>query len=201
LTAKIGGTNKPGTNFIKVAKRVHEKGYTQKQIMFTAPVQDPYRTKWSKHIKPLKQRPYYKMPQLYQQADVYLNVPQEEVLPNSVFEAFMTGLPTVVKIPEHTIGRTQTLHVTYISDMKKDFGISVEAFDEVWKEKYETGDHYIKGTTIEEVADWIIYLYENRDECKKYGRRAYEWTTKLNYTWKDKAKLLLRLVEEAKQVA
>lgn len=191
LTAKIGGTNKPGTNFIKVAENVHKKGY--KQIVFESPVQDPYRTKWSKHINPLKHRPYYKMPALYHQADVYLNVPQEEVLPNSIYEAFMSGLPTVVKTPDHTIGRTQTVPTKYINDMKKDFGTPIDEFDEYWREFYETGDHYLRGETLDQVADWIIYLYENRDERKKYGERAQEWTTRLSWTWKAKCELLINL--------
>jgi len=179
LTAKIGGTAKPGTNFIKVAEKVHEKGY--RQIRFMAPVQDIYRTRWSNHIRPLKSRPYYKMPQLYQEADVYLNVPKEEVLPNSVFESFMTGLPTVVGTFTHSIGRIQTIPTSKLEEMKRDFGLSIDVFHEKWSRFYDRGDHYLKGSTIDEVADIIIRLYEDQVERFRYGIRASLWAKTLSW--------------------
>jgi len=197
LTAKIGGTAKPGTNFIKVAEKVHEKGY--KQIRFMAPVQDIYRTKWSNHIRPLKSRPYYKMPQLYREADVYLNVPKEEVLPNSIFESFMTGLPTVVGTFTHSIGRIQTVPTSRLEEMKRDFGLSIDEFHEKWSRHYDKGDHYLKGSTIDEVANKIIHLYENPSERFKYGMRALLWAETLNWTWKMKAELILKLAEMQKR--
>jgi len=191
LTAKIGGTAKPGTNFIKVAEKVHGKGY--RQIRFMAPVQNIRMAKWSSHIRPLKSRPYYKMPQLYREADVYLNVPKEEVLPNSVFESFMTGLPTVVGTFTHSIGRIQTIPTSKLEEMKQDFGLPIEEFHEKWSRFYDRGDHYLKGSTIDEVADLIIRLYENPSERFKYGMRARLWAETFSWTWKMKAELILKL--------
>lgn len=194
LTPKIGGPAKPGINIAMVANKVHEKGY--KNIKFIAPVQNPEAYAPSQDITPIEPRPYYKMVELYQKADIVLNIPMEEVLPNSVFEAFMCAKPLIITKETVCIGDIQTVATSHLEKMKKDFGMNIEDFNKKWSRKYWTGTHFLAAEKLKEIPDLIIELYENPDLRRKIGREGREWSLKLNYTWKDKCKILLDLAKK-----
>jgi len=83
--------------------------------------------------------------------------------------------------------------------MRRDFGTSVDYFDEKWKPHYNAGagEHYLQGETIQAVAEALVSLYENPDLRKKLGDKARQWALKLNWTFRDKCQLLLKLAERA----
>jgi len=193
LMGKVGGVGKLGYDILKVGSRLKQAGYLDR-IQLIGPVQLGYIP--SRVWIPIESRPLYKMPQLYQSVDVFLNVPEYEVLPNTIFEAFLTGLPVVVS-KGTSIGRIQTVPTKHLDKMRKDFGTSVDYFDDTWASYYEEGDHYLQGETVDEVTNHLITLYENPDLREKIGRKGREWALKLNWTWKDKCKLLLDLATKA----
>jgi len=192
---KLGGVGKAGYDVAKVAAAVKNKGYSDR-IRLVAPIQTQYIA--SPDWIPIEPLPFYKMPQQYQQADIYLNVPEEEVLPNTIFEAFLTGLPVVVS-GGTSIARLQTVPAKYLGKMRADFGTSVDYFDEEWKPHYDEGEseHYLQGEDMEDVAKQIILLYENPDLREKLGAASREWALKLDWSFHDKCKLLMKLAREA----
>ena len=196
LAPKIGGPMKSGYSFANVAHHVHKRGY--KNIRFIAPVQYYQAYVQSQDIIPLESMPYYKMPRLYQEADLVLNIPPQEVLPNSAFEAFLCAKPyIVVKNPKVTcIANIQTVATRYLKQMKSDFGASVNSFHETWKDKYWSGNHFLWANAIDKIPDLIIKLYEHPDLREKTGARAREWASKINWTWKDKCHHILELARK-----
>jgi len=193
LAPKIGGPMKSGYMFANVAHQVHVKGY--KNIKFIAPVQYYDSYVQSQDIMPLEPKPYYKMSRLYNSADLILNIPPQEVLPNSAFEAFLCGKPYLtINNPQSTgIGNIQTVAIRYLEQMRNDFGISVDTFHEIWKDKYWTGDHFMWVKSAEEIVTKVIELYEHPDLREKVCAKAREWALKFNWSWKDKCRLILEL--------
>lgn len=196
LAPKIGAPAKTGASFANVAHIVHNKGY--RNIRFVAPVQNVTHYLVSRDIIPIEPVLFYKMPKLYQMCDVVLNIPPEEVLPNSAFEAFLSAKPFIVLNDglSTCIGDIQTVATQYIDKMKTDFGTSVESFHDKWADKFWTGDHFLAGKSYTEVAEIIIDLYEHPDLKEKVGAKAREWSLSLNWTWEDKCKLILDLCRE-----
>lgn len=195
LTPKIGGPAKPGLNIANVAHSVHTKGY--KNIKFIGPVQNPGAYAVSQDVIPIEPRPIYKMPEIYRNVDVVVNIPPEEVLPNSVFEAFLCAKPLVINKETVCIGDIQTVATRHLTKMKKDFGMGVDAFHKKWRSRYWTGTHFLAAENLEEAANLIIDLYEHPDMRRKLGEAGRAWATKFNWTWRDKCGLLINLAREA----
>lgn len=196
LLGKVGGVGKAGYDAARVAALIEKEGYGDK-IRLIAPVQSQGYVA-SPYWMPVEPRPFYKMPRLYQSADVFLNVPEVEVLPNTIFEAFQTGLPVVVS-KGSSIARLQTVPRERVMEMRADFGMPVEYFEEKWSPLYDAGEgeHYLQGEDPRDITRLIIHLYEHPDLRKQLGENAHEWTEKLDWTFQNKCGLLLKLARKA----
>lgn len=176
-----------GINLIKTVNYVHSRGYTAIRFMVVTSKKIPYAIRGIEILRPC---PFYKMPSLHQQANVILNATDEENLSDMANNAFLSSLPLITL--SKCIGDLQTVHAKYLTKMRGDLGQSVDWFDEQWRDKYGSGDHYLKGSSIKELGDHIIHLYENPDEEKKLALKGRRWAETLNYTWNDKVDLIMR---------
>ena len=180
--------------FVEGVKLVEKRGYPIK-FKFLSKSRHSYRLpiEWldvdSLDILPVQ--PYAKMVELYNEADVVAPFSYAEILPNTPFEAFHHGKPLVCNM----IGKIQTIPVEDVERAVRDFGMPIAEFDEKWRDRYFTGDHYLQAKTPEDFAEKIIYLYEHEDERKRLSRRSKEW---VSYWWhmESKCELLLDRLEE-----
>lgn len=106
------------------------------------------------------------MPKLYEKADIYLNSPNIDNMPNSIIEAYAAGTPVV---------STNAGGIPYILEHEKT-GLLVEI-----------NDH-------ENLANRAIELLENDDLAQKIVRNARELTAK--FSWENARREWLRIYSE-----
>lgn len=138
--------------------------------------------------------PYPKMIEEYAKADIVAPFSAAEILPWTVFEAFIAGKPTIVDV----IGKVQSVHKKYVEELISWFRTPSRIFHEKWEEKYHSGegDHYLHANSAEELARLILELYADEKKRLELGNNALEWVNAYSQDWKpkDKGKKILELV-------
>ncbi|GAI38953.1 unnamed protein product, partial [marine sediment metagenome] len=146
------------------------------------------------NIEFLPHQPHERMIQLYASADIVCPWSAAEILPWTVFESFLAGKPTLVD----KIGMVQSVHIKYVEEMVKWFGCSSKVFNELWEDKYKSGegDHYLHAGSAEELAKIVIELYHDEKRRRQIGLNGLKWIDAYSQDWKPKSKgeKILKLV-------
>jgi len=133
-----------------------------------------------------------KMLEQYAKADIVAPFSAAEILPWTVFEAFIAAKPTIVDV----IGKVQSVHRKYVEELVSWFGVPSRLFHEKWEDKYASGegDHYLHADSAEDLAKLIIELYHDEKRRAELGLHAQQWVDA--YKWKpiDKGKKILELM-------
>lgn len=133
-----------------------------------------------------------KMLDQYARADIVIPFSAAEILPWTVFESFIAGKPTIVDV----IGKVQSVHRKHVEEMISWFGTPSRLFHEKWADKYASGegDHYLRASSAEMLAELIIALHDDEKRRRELGLNALQWADA--YKWKpiDKGKKILELM-------
>ncbi|GAI54367.1 unnamed protein product [marine sediment metagenome] len=88
------------------------------------------------------------------------------------------------------MGKIQSVNRKYVEEMVKWFGCSSKVFNELWEDKYKSGegDHYLHAGSAEELARLILELYADEKRRLELGNNALEWVNAYSKDWKPKDK-------------
>jgi glycosyltransferase involved in cell wall biosynthesis len=133
-----------------------------------------------------------KMLEQYALADIVIPFSAAEVLPWTFFEALIAGKPIISDV----IGKVQSVHRKYVEDMVSWFGTPSRIFHEKWEEKYGSGegDHYLRASSPEMLAEMILALYDDEKRRLELGNNALEWVSAYKWRPKDKGTKILELM-------
>lgn len=139
--------------------------------------------------------PFVAMPRQYGRARLVVNPSTQDVLPNTAFEAFLSGRPYVCR-PE-AIGQVQSIPAAALEP--GEFGRSVDWWHGVHRAAIGAGEHVVLCEEPEEFGQAILELVTNDREWRRVVEAADEWLESWGaWDWESKGHALTAVIEQGR---
>lgn len=186
LVAGIGSAQKPTTDMAKIARQTPDLDY---KVLYNGE-QPPEIGEDNVFLYPAV--PFTQMPEMYKQASAVLNPSKRDVLPNTAFEAFITGTPYVVR--NEAIGFVQSVEESFV-DLDA-FGSSVADWMDQYKSEIGSGRHFANGRSNEDIARSVRIVHDDDDTRQEVVEEASDFMrTWHDWTWQRKGEVLTEVVQ------
>lgn len=136
--------------------------------------------------------PLTAMPGRYRQASVVAVPGPYDVLPNTAFEAFLSGRPYVCD--ERALGRVQSLPADVLDP--EAFGTSVASFDDRFGDDYGAGEHYVGCDGPRTIATEAKRLATGDRDAAPLVSKSVEWLAAWGgWDWPAKGRALRAMID------
>lgn len=137
--------------------------------------------------------PWTSMPRKYRQAYGIINPCKKDILPNTAFEAFMTGRPYITRAS--AIGHIQAVPPDHLDPTE--FGVSVEEWQDRHGEAVGDGTHFYASQDPAELGNACFEVATDEELWAEMVEAGFEYLDAWEgWGWKEKADTIIEHVEE-----
>jgi hypothetical protein len=185
LVAKLGSKQKPGAELEQIAGNAPGDD-------FVVHYSGPRTSNIADNVTRRPTVPFTNMGNRYQDARVVLNPSSQDVLPNTAFEAFLTGRPYICRI--HAIGDVQSIPRDWLNT--SEYGINVRRWIQKYQDNIGEGEHYFGLDENGDMANVVHKLLKHDNMVRKTTKLSDEWLEAWgDWDWSSKGEVLTEVIK------